>query len=211
MPSISAQDAAGWDRSYTTEVRAPWDIGRAQPVFVALADAGDIASPVLDSGCGSGENALALAERGLEVVGVDVAPNAIARAQAKAAERDLSVEFLVGDVLNLGHATGTTGESRFATVIDSGCFHVFNDAERAHYVQSLAGVVRPGGAVHILCFSDQVPGTLGPRRISKAELRSAFADGWTVERIEEATFDVNADFPLGKPHAWLASIVRAGS
>jgi SAM-dependent methyltransferase len=208
MTSISAEDAAAWDRAYTGEGPAPWDIGRAQPVFVALAEAGDITSPVLDSGCGSGENALALAERGLEIVGVDVAPNAIAKARVKAAERGLSVEFLLGDVLNLGHVTGARGKPRFATVIDSGCFHVFDDAERAQYVQSLAGVVRPGGVVQLLCFSDQVPGTLGPRRVSSAELESAFADGWTVERIEAATFEVNPDFPLGKPDAWLARIVR---
>ena len=210
MTSISAEDSAAWDRAYTDEGRPPWDIGEAQPVFVALADAGKITSPVFDSGCGTGENALALSERGLQVVGADVAPNAIAKARAKAAERGLSVDFVVGDVLNLGHVTGTTGKPRFATVIDSGCFHVFDDADRAHYVRSLAGVVRPGGVVYLLCFSDRVPGTVGPRRVSQAELRSAFADGWAVERIEEATFEVNPDFPLGRPDAWLARIVRGG-
>jgi SAM-dependent methyltransferase len=208
MTSISADDAAAWDRAYTGERRAPWDIGRPQPVFVSLADAGEIGSLVLDSGCGSGENALMLAERGLEVVGVDVAPTAIAKARGKAADRGLSVEFLVGDVLNLVQVTSRTGTPRFATVIDAGCFHVFDDAERAQYVESLAAVIQPGGVVHVLCFSDQVPGTLGPRRISKADLLSAFADGWTVERIEDAEFDVNPDFPLGRPHAWLARIVR---
>jgi SAM-dependent methyltransferase len=209
MTSTSLDDAAAWDRAYTGERRAPWDIGRPQPAFVALADAGEIRSAVLDSGCGSGENALMLAERGLQVVGVDVAPTAIAGARAKAAERGRAVEFLVGDVLNLAEVTGRTGQPRFATVIDSGCFHVFDDTERVRYVQSLAAVVRPRGVVHVLCFSDQVPGTLGPRRVSKAELHSAFADGWTVERIDDAAFDVNPDFPLGKPHAWLARIVRS--
>jgi SAM-dependent methyltransferase len=211
MTSPPVGRAAEWDRAYTGERRAPWDIGRAQPAFVALADAGEIGSPVLDSGCGTGENALMLAERGLEVVGVDVAPNAIAQARVKAAERGLSVEFLVRDVLNLVGVTDRTGKPPFVAVVDSGCFHVFDDAERARYVHSLAAVVRPGGVVHLLCFSDQVPGTLGPRRVSQAELRSAFADGWTVERIEDASFDVNPDFPLGKPHAWLARIVRGAS
>ena len=208
MPSISADDAAAWDRAYTGQRQAPWDIGRPQPVFVSLADAGEIGSPVLDSGCGSGENALMLADRGLQVVGVDVAPTAIAAARRKAAERGLSAEFLAGDVLGLAQVTGSAGQPRFASVIDSGCFHVFDDAERAQYVESLAAVVRPGGVVHVLCFSDQVPGTLGPRRVSKAELHAAFADGWTVERIEAAAFEVNPDFALGRPHAWLARITR---
>jgi SAM-dependent methyltransferase len=208
MTSPPIGRAAEWDRAYASDRRAPWDIGRAQPAFVALADAHEIGSPVLDSGCGTGENALMLAGRGLEVVGVDLAPSAIAKARAKAAERGVSVELLVGDVLNLAQVTGGTGKPRFAGVVDSGCFHVFDDAERARYVHSLAAVVRPGGVVHLLCFSDRVPGTLGPRRVSQAELRRAFADGWTVERIDDASFEVNPDFPLGRPHAWLARIVR---
>ena len=211
MTSTRVDDAAEWDRAYTGERRAPWDIGRPQPVFVALADAGEIGAAVLDSGCGSGENALMLSERGLQVVGVDVAPTAIVGARVKAAERGLSVEFLVGDVLNLVEVTGGTGQPRFATVIDSGCFHVFDDTDRARYVKSLATVVQPGGVVHLLCFSDQVPGTLGPRRVSRAELQSAFADGWRVGRIEDAAFEVNPDFPLGKPHSWLARIARSAN
>ena len=60
---------------------APWDIGRPQAVWIRLADAGEIAAPVLDSGCGTGEHALLLAERGMEVLGVDVAPTAIGLAR----------------------------------------------------------------------------------------------------------------------------------
>ena len=46
-----------------------WDIGRAQPVFVSLHEAGEISGDVLDVGCGTGENALFLAERGREGLG----------------------------------------------------------------------------------------------------------------------------------------------
>ncbi len=89
-----------WDAPYVTNT-APWDTGRPQPVWVRLADDGEITSPVLDCGCGSGEVALMLAERGMDVVGVDVAPTAIGRARDKARARQLSAEFVVGDVLAL--------------------------------------------------------------------------------------------------------------
>jgi hypothetical protein len=49
---------------------------------------------------------------------------------------------------------------------------------------------------------------MGPRRISQAELRAAFADGWQVGRIDESAFAVKSDFPAFQPHAWLAHIVR---
>jgi SAM-dependent methyltransferase len=201
-PPDPGSRAADWDRAYTRNW-APWDIGRPQPAFLRLADAGEIASPVLDAGCGTGEHALLLAARGMEVVGVDLAPTAVARAREKARTRGLDADFLVGDVLALDRLG-----RRFATVIDSGTFHVFDDPDRARYVRSLASVLESGGVLHLLCFSELTPGTEGPRRVTQAELRDAFADGWDVRRIEATRFDVREDWLPDKPHAWLAKIIR---
>jgi SAM-dependent methyltransferase len=192
----------GWNQSYADDL-APWDIGHPQPILVRLIHAEAIRSPVLDSGCGTGEHTLLLAERGLEVLGVDLSPIAIDRAREKAARRGVRAEFAVGDVLELDRL-----DRRFATVIDSAVFHVFDDGDRARYVASLASVIEPGGVVHLLAFSDKVPGEAGPRRVSQAELRDAFADGWEVERIDEAFVEVRPDWVMQRPHAWLARIVR---
>ena len=191
-----------WDEWYRHET-PPWDIGRPQPAFVRLADTTEIQSPVLDSGCGTGEHALMLAARGYEVLGVDIAPVAIERARHKAIERVLAAEFEVGDILRLDRL----GRS-FRTVIDSGAFHTFDDTDRARYVESLAAVVEPSGIVHLLCFSERTPGELGPRRVTQAELRDAFADGWTVERIDAERFEVDPAFMRERPHGWLAKIIR---
>ncbi|HEY5387728.1 MAG TPA: class I SAM-dependent methyltransferase, partial [Thermoleophilia bacterium] len=110
----------------------PWDIGQPQPAFEALADAGEIVGPVLDAGCGTGENALFLAARGFEVVGVDAVEAAIQAARRKAIARGLSADFLVHDALAL-EGLGR----RFATVVDSGLFHTFDDRERGRFVTSL--------------------------------------------------------------------------
>jgi SAM-dependent methyltransferase len=193
----------GWNRWYEEDV-APWDIGHPQPVWVHLVDTEAIRAPVLDSGCGTGEHALLLAERGFDVLGVDLSPIAIDRARQKAERRGVMAEFAVGDVLRLQDLG-----RRFATVIDSAVFHVFDDPDRARYVASLASVVEPGGILHLLVFSDRVPGTAGPRRVSQAEIRDAFADGWQVERIDDAYIEVRPDWELQRPHAWLARIVRA--
>lgn len=195
---------SAWEGAYSRGW-APWDVGHPQPAFVALADAGDIQSPVLDSGCGTGEHALLFASRGLTAVGIDISRTAIAAAIAKAAERELDCEFVVGDVL----ALDKLGQ-RFRTIADSGVFHVFDDVVRPRYVASLASAIEDGGVVHLLCFSERTPGTDGPRRVTQAELRAAFSDGWDVERISEARFDVRDDFSSERPYAWLARIVRRG-
>ena len=179
----------------------PWDIGRPQPVFVRLADEGDISGSVLDAGCGTGEHALMLAARGLQVTGVDAAPRAIDAAAAKATERGLSPRFLLWDALKLADL----GE-QFDTVIDSGLFHVFDDERRAQYVDQLGAVVRPGGRYLMCCFSDRQPGDWGPRRVTQAEIRDSFAQGWSISSISAETFDINMD--PGTALAWLTKMTR---
>jgi SAM-dependent methyltransferase len=198
----------GWDDAYAAGgMPAPWDIGRPQPGFARLAEAGLLTGQLLDAGCGTGEQTLLAAQHGADALGVDISPRAIELARAKAAERRLPAQFEVANALYLGEL----GRA-FDTIIDSGVFHTFDDTDRAQYVISLAGVLRPGGHCYLMCFSDRQPGTLGPRRVSQDELRAAFADGWVVEDIAAATFDVNRGFDSPTPEtvqAWLARLRRA--
>jgi SAM-dependent methyltransferase len=191
-----------WDVAYRG---APgWEIGRPQPAFARLAEIGSLSGRLLDAGCGTGHNALLAAEHGAEVTGVDISVLAIERARAAAAERGLPACFVVGDARRLEDF----GE-QFDTVIDSGTFHSFDDADRTRYVAALAAVVRPGGRVHLVCFSEQTPGDWGPRRVNRDELRGAFADGWTAESIERATFDLAPGSPVAQAQAWAATFRRA--
>jgi cyclopropane fatty-acyl-phospholipid synthase-like methyltransferase len=110
-------------------------------------------------------------------MGVDVAELAIERARAKAEQRGISAMFEVGDVLHLDRL-----RRQFDVITDSGVFHVFDDEERPVYVNSLRSALRPGGMYYLMCFSDRQPGDWGPRRVSQAELRAAFVDGYAVQR-----------------------------
>jgi SAM-dependent methyltransferase len=187
---------------------APWDIGKPQGTFTAIADR--VRSPVLDAGCGTGEHALFFTTRGHRVVGIDFVEEAVRRARRKATERGLAVEFLVKDAT----ALGGWGE-RFASVIDCGLFHVFSDVDRRRYVQGLTKVVEPGGRLFLMCFSDEEPGTEGPRRVSQQELYDAFTDSWEVESIDPVRCEVHPEFAEvkfseGGPKAWFAVVRRQG-
>lgn len=188
--------------------QAPWDTGRPQPAIVKLAEAGQIRGSVLDVGCGTGENVLCLAASGHEAWGIDFVPVAIERAKAKAAQRGIDAHFLVANALELGKLG-----RQFDTVIDCGLFHTFADEERPVFVQGLSEVLRRGGLLHILCFSDKEPGTEGPRRISQQEIRDSFHDGWKVQHIKPTQFEAiqRPGGPIhspGGPKAWLATIER---
>ena len=186
--------------------KAPWDIERPQKVFVD--NAVKITGAILDAGCGTGENALFLAGLGRQVTGIDFLEVPIQRAKQKAAQRNLQVDFRVMDALTLKDSN-----DRFDNVIDCGLFHVFSDEDRARYVDGLKTILNPGGRVFLLCFSDEEPGTHGPRRIPQQELRSAFTVGWSIESIEAKHVEVRPDFKdmtfsEGGPKAWFAIIRR---
>jgi SAM-dependent methyltransferase len=115
-----------------------------------------------------------------------------------------SARFEVADALKLGELG-----LGFVTIIDSGLFHVFDDEIRVRYVTSLASVLRPGGRLYLMCFSDRQPGMFGPRRVSQDELRAAFADGWTIVAIEAEAFALNRGaFGIATAQAWLATVSR---
>jgi cyclopropane fatty-acyl-phospholipid synthase-like methyltransferase len=186
-----------WNSAY--EGSPPWDIGGPQPEFVKLADAGKLQGKILDVGCGTGEQVILAARYGAEAMGVDIAELAIKRARAKAEERGVSATFQVADVLHLDELG-----RQFDAITDSGVFHVFDDEQRPVYVSSLRSALRPGGMYYMMCFSDRQPGDWGPRRVSQAELKAAFVDGWSIGSIEPVKFAVAID-PDGA-QAWLATI-----
>ena len=184
----------------------PWEIGKPQSAFVKVADR--IVGSVIDVGCGTGENALYFASRGQRVTGIDFLAEPIRRAKQKAAERGSTVNFMVMDALALQELPEV-----FDSAIDCGLFHVFSDDDRRRYVAGLATVVKPGGRLFMLSFSDQEPGDQGPRRISRREIETSFANGWTVDSIDPSSIEVLPDlkdftFSPGGPKAWFSVLRR---
>jgi len=180
----------------------PWDIGRPQPEFVRVYDAGEITGSVLDAGCGTGEHAIWLASKGLKVLGVDAAPAAIEIAQRKARERQSTATFREADATNLRALNET-----FDTVIDSGLFHCFSDENRTRYINELTAVTNPGGRLIIMCFSE-LETRPGPRRVTQQELRAAFENDWTIDYIRASKFD--SHMHEGGALAWTAVMTRKG-
>jgi cyclopropane fatty-acyl-phospholipid synthase-like methyltransferase len=152
--------------------RPRWDTGTPRPELRDLAGTGGRA---LDLGCGTGTDAMYLAQHGWQVVGVDFVPEAIATANTRAHSAGSEATFMLGDVTRL-RAIGVRGP--FDLVIDIGCFHGISADRRDAYAAEVAAVTRQGADFYLAGVAHP-PTTwrlLGARGMTEQEVRRRFGD-----------------------------------
>lgn len=174
-----------WDDVYKTTPaeQLPWYYAELDPDFSRALEAIDGPTKrVLDVGSGPGTQAIALAERGFDVVGVDIAQTAVEYAQIRAREHGVRVDFQVDDILE------TSLHGPFDYVIDRGVFHTFMPPSRAPYVHTVYQLLRPEGYMLLKCFSHLQPGTDGPFRFSPSQLEEYFSKYFSVISLEDSIF-----------------------
>ncbi len=100
-------------------------------------------SDILDVGCGQGRHAIEFAKRGYNVTGLDLSERSLEIAREKAAEKNLDITFIAGDMRN------PVGRDRFDGVVNLftafGYFERWEDHQKA--VDAMASAVKPGGFV----------------------------------------------------------------
>jgi cyclopropane fatty-acyl-phospholipid synthase-like methyltransferase len=99
-------------------------------------------SRVLDVPCGSGRHALALAERGHHVLGVDISAEAVEHARRAAADAGLDVELVVAEMRDIPR----DGSVDAAVCMGNSFGYLDLDGLR-EFVAALAAAVRPGGGL----------------------------------------------------------------
>lgn len=178
-----------WDERYATD-DLPWDTGQPAPHLVEFVERGTIApGRALEVGCGTGTNALWLAARGFDVLGVDISARAIARAQAKPVGSGAKVQFMVLDFL-----AAAIEQAPFDFVFDRGVLHVFDDAAtRARFAQQVKRVLATGG--HWLSLAGSTEGPErdhGPPRRSASDLVEAVEPVLEIVELRSTDFDIEA-------------------
>jgi methyl halide transferase len=147
----------------------------------------------LEVGCGTGTNAIYLAQRGFDVVGVDISPLAVEHARAKARGR---CRFETVDFMN-----ETPPGGPFDLVFDRGCFHIFDeDHERARFAQNVSALLVDGGRwLSLMGSTEGPPRDAGPPRRSAREVIDAIEPSLEIVQFRSGDFELYGE----QLKAWL--------
>jgi len=174
-----------WNDNYASGEPLPWDTGVPDPMLVEMIASRAIAPcRTLEVGCGTGTNAIYLAQHDFEVVGVDISPLAVESARAKANGR---CRFEAIDFLN---ETPPAGPFQF--VFDRGCFHAFDeDHERVHFAENVASALLDGGVwLSLVGSTEGPPREAGPPRRNAREIMNAIEPSLEILQLRSNEFGV---------------------
>ncbi|MBI5561653.1 MAG: class I SAM-dependent methyltransferase [Deltaproteobacteria bacterium] len=175
-----------WEKLYREEEveSMPWfHIGLDPDLTEAIDALGMTGGTVLDIGTGPGTQAIALAELGYRVTATDLSDAAIKKAFLLARKKRLNIDFVLDDILKCSL------DARFDLVLDRGCFHVLDPGSRAGYINTVHGLVSPGGYLMLKCFSVlETAMQGGPYRFSPEDIQRLFGKGFIVASVKETVF-----------------------
>jgi SAM-dependent methyltransferase len=138
----------------------------------------------LEVGCGTGTNAIFLAEHKFDVLGIDISEIAVSKARAKA--RGLC-RFEVVDILAAAPSGGP-----FEFVFDRGCFHAFDDEhERVRFAQTVAaGLAEHGVWLSLIGSTEGAAREEGPPRRSARDVMNAIEPSLEIILLRSTEFSV---------------------
>jgi SAM-dependent methyltransferase len=158
-----------------------WDLPGPSPELLAASEDGWLrsAGTAVDLGCGLGTEASFLAAAGWATIGVDLSTAAVRAAAAS----HVDATFLRADALAL-----PLRDASADLLIDRGCFHYVDAADRVRYAQEARRVLRRGGQFLLrACRSAAaVPNDIGPDVIEHV-FRDWHIDQMTTEDIPSGT------------------------
>lgn len=177
-----------WESTYreSSLEELPWEEGKPAAELVALIESGVVEKgAVLDICCGSGNNAIYLAQQGYTCYGIDISQTAIGYAQEKAAKGGVSCKLTSGNAAQLPYPDGM-----FTLVFDRGCFHSFAPRDREAYIRGIHRVLKLSGRYQLHCFSTKDHRGGPPYPFSPKDIQRYFSPLFKIHYIKELAPEV---------------------
>ena len=177
-----------WEQNYV-EGHTPWNKGKASPPMMEWVSQNQPQGRVLVPGCGVGHDVVMLVDAGLDAHGLDIAPTAIAMAQA--AYPDQANRFVLGDLF----ATPLEWQGSFDFVFEHTCLCALPPEWRTRYEAAAYQLLKVGAQLVGIWFinPEMDPDETGPPfGISVSELSALFDESrWQVieDRVPEIGYD----------------------
>ncbi len=130
--------------------KAPWETGPREELVKLVENHTIQPGRAIDLGCGTGANAIYLAQHGFDVTGVDFSQAGIEKARQKASAAGVQVNFMVDDLTNIQQVSGT-----FDFLLDYGVLDDLSLRQREAYLQNMLPLTRPGS--HYLLWGFEYP------------------------------------------------------
>lgn len=184
----------GWDNRYMNEpdTQMPWFYPDLDPDLKSALKSLSMASgSFLDLGTGPGTQAVELAKLGFMVTASDISSTALSEAKKRADAAGVEISFVEDNILE------TTITGKFDYIFDRGCFHVLPPHRWKPYAQIIQGIIKPGGILFLKCFSTNEPGTHGPYRVGRDDIRISFSEDFEIISIIDTVYQGTLD-PLPK-------------
>jgi len=184
LRGMPAADRAMWIRLYEGSRidDLPWAFREPFPPLERAVAAGTLPSPgpILDVGCGTGTNTYWLASQGFQVTGIDIAPGAIAAAEARRVASVVNPAVREDDVL-----ASALPKGRFSGAVDVGCFQTLPPQTRGAYAEGVSRLLSPDAPLLLFWVAREELGAWGPpHRLSVLEVVDPFERWFLVDRVE---------------------------
>lgn len=194
MSKESTRTPEQWNERYHVG-DTPWDSGiRSAELARVLKNEAINPARAVELGCGTGTNAIFLAQQGFDVTGIDCSPLALQQAGLKAEQAGVNVRFIAGDVCALPEDLGV-----FGFVFDRGCYHCVRRDNLSGFLNTLRQITEPGSKYLLLAGSANEQSDLGIPKVHEHEIRAELGELFDVHWMREFRFEDSggAAGPLG--------------
>ena len=169
-------EAMDWQAQYESGV-TPWDEGAPHPALLDfIAEFGPFRGRILVPGCGLGHDVRALSTAENHVIGLDIAPAAVAK--ARTLPKTGLEEYIVADLFNLSPDL----RSSFDWIVEHTCFCAIAPSTRPAYAAAIAGALKPGGHLFGIFYLDPAVDRQPPYGVTISELDQLFSSSFSLVR-----------------------------